>query len=615
MNNRERTELLRLNNVSASNQKSTILKNIDFNVCAGEIHAIVSTSEFFLQKFLDALAGRITITDGTFWYQGKITSPRELVKGRVNFICQEVQLFSGFTAINNICIKDRGFYRLNARKKRKLAAQCAQEFGLDIDLNTDVGLLSAEERKIVELLRAWQMDVQVVVMHDTFNLVNAEYISSVKSIMRNILQQNKGIVYATTDVEDALNFSTRISILDDGRIKGVFNTKQAIDSPREIMSLISGWEKINEEATEESGINLKMYDALVRSREIMTSSFEIKHVIHSMAVDFCQALSADGCIIYLVDEETSSIIDSVYPDEMQEAPRLTSVFIQSCAQNVEGILISDRDPKYDTHFIDGRKQAQTLLCANVFSENKQIGFIQIWHHRRDAFNATRFRYVTHFAREVGVAIETSKLMGSSVLLQESHHRIKNNLQIVINLVYMQKAKLLQSSDQKADAAEILNAVVDRIKSIALVHDMFSANKLGQGTINLRIMTQKLLNMYAMNDIHYQTEVDNLGIPYSKATSIALVINELLSNCIKHAFPEERDNKQISLFCKLEQGKIILRVIDNGIGLPEDFELSQNNSLGISIIMSIIESMAGSLSYQDIGGTCAEVQIPIGKLYN
>lgn len=605
-------ELLRLEKLCASNQKSTILKDINFTLRAREIHGIVSTSEFYLQRFMDALAGLIPITGGIIYLRGTPCPRRELTKGHVMFVCQETQLFDEFTGIHNIFINDRAYYRMSRREKRRLAEQVLQKFDLDIDLNCDARELTTEERKIVEVLRALKSEAPIVMLHDTFNLVSVEYAPCLKRIINQMLEQGKGVCYVSTDAEGILTCSDRISVMDDGQIKGEFETEQVIDNPREIMSLISGWDTLTNE--QEDQISSRIYDALAKSREIMISSAEIKQVIHVLAMNFRQALRADGCIIYLIDEESNGIINSLYPEETAQAPRLTNAYILSCAHNEDIIYMDRSSESFGQAFVSASEQVGTMLCINVFSNGKQTGFIQAWFRSSEKLNVRRFHYLTSFARDVNIAVETSRLMGRSILLKESHHRIKNNLQLIINLIYMQKLRLINQSCTTQDINAILDAVIERIKSIAIVHEMFSSNKLGQGAINLRVMTVKLLNMYRMADVTYETEMDDFSIPYGKATSIALIINELISNCMKHAFPTDQRDKCVRLEFHHDGNEITLKVQDNGVGLPPDLDLSSSDSLGISIIRSILDGMQGTLDYETSRGTCALVQIPMCMFY-
>lgn len=608
----ERRELLRLEKMCASNQKSTILRDIDLTIFAGEICGIVSTSEFLLQKFTDALAGLITMTSGAMYLQGRRVTPGERTAGRILFVCQETQLFGEFTGIHNIFINDRGFYRLSHRGKRRLAQQVREEFGLDFDLNADVRNLTAEERKIVEVLRAWNVEAPVVVLHDTFNTVGVEYIPCLRRIIDKMIEKGKGICYVSTDVEDILSFSHRIAMLDGGRIKGVFETEQVIDNPRKVMRLISGWEELTTEL-ESDGLNSRMLDALVKSREINVSSMEIRQVIHVLSLNIRQAMGSDGCVIYLIDEESNSIINSLYPEEMAEAPRLAGSFIRAQSQNTQVMAFRDCEGLSDA-FQEPVLRAGSMACINVFSNGKQVGFIQVWFRERENLSSKRFHYLTSFARDVSIAVETSRLMGRSVLLQESHHRIKNNLQVIINLIYIQKMRLIQQDFTPQELNAVLDAIIERVKSIAVVHDMFSTNKLGQGSISLRVMTLKILNMYRMADVTYETAMDEVSVPYSKATSIALVINELFSNCMKHAFPTQWPDKRVRLEFYQAENAIVLTVRDNGVGMPPDFNAESCDSLGIYIIRSILAGMEGTLEYAPGPGTRAQVWIPLGSFY-
>ena len=129
------------------------------------------------------------------------------------------------------------------------------------------------------------------------------------------------------------------------------------------------------------------------------------------------------------------------------------------------------------------------------------------------------------------------------------------------------------------------------------------------------VAEKLLKMYSATGISYQLRIDDVGIPYSKATSIALVINELLSNCVKHAFPDGWEDRRVNISCQHESGDILLRVQDNGVGLPEGFDPSGSDSLGISIMQTIVESFYGTLTFQNDHGVSVIIRMPARKMYS
>ncbi|MHB8063554.1 MAG: sensor histidine kinase, partial [Ruminiclostridium sp.] len=109
-------------------------------------------------------------------------------------------------------------------------------------------------------------------------------------------------------------------------------------------------------------------------------------------------------------------------------------------------------------------------------------------------------------------------------------------------------------------------------------------------------------------------LEDILIPYSKATSIALIINELISNCIKHAF-KDGDLNIISISCRKEKEKIILTVENTGKSIPDDFYEKKTNGLGLSIVSSIIKhEFKGSIEFKKIEkGTKVEILLPIEKI--
>jgi ribose transport system ATP-binding protein len=123
-------------------------------------------------------------------------------------------------------------------------------------------------------------------------------------------------------------------------------------------------------------------------------------------------------------------------------------------------------------------------------------------------------------------------MGRSTLLQESHHRIKNNLQYIISLISLQK-DFINKNPKNTD--EILTNIICRIKSIAAVHDLLSKDSLGRSIINLHDIFDVIIKFLNSSKIEFKVKIDDIFISYAKASAIALVFNEILSNCIEHAF--------------------------------------------------------------------------------
>lgn len=177
-------------------------------------------------------------------------------------------------------------------------------------------------------------------------------------------------------------------------------------------------------------------------------------------------------------------------------------------------------------------------------------------------------------------------MGSSVLLQESNHRIKNNLQIIINLISMQRAYAAQNPTQ--DINDALDSIINRIKIIATVHEMLSSRGSSKSAISITTIIQSIADMVASQNINIIIKSDNILVSYSKATAISMVINELVTNSAKYAFRNpvaDRENT-VTISCMQSDRSVIITVADNGCGFSEPIDLEKSPSIGFSIIRTI-----------------------------
>ena len=191
------------------------------------------------------------------------------------------------------------------------------------------------------------------------------------------------------------------------------------------------------------------------------------------------------------------------------------------------------------------------------------------------------------------------------LIRESHHRIKNNLQVVSSLLKMQ-SKNAKSEETKANLLEAFN----RVKTIAVLHQKLQGSQTFK-QIQMQEFVAQLTEaiqgsvMSSDQDIQLQTDVDPILLSTDQSISIGLIINEVLTNSFKYAFAENKGSIEL----QLKQGgsdQIKLQICDNGKGLPEDFDISKNASLGYKIINSMTTKLKGELNISDTNGTCTSL---------
>lgn len=200
-----------------------------------------------------------------------------------------------------------------------------------------------------------------------------------------------------------------------------------------------------------------------------------------------------------------------------------------------------------------------------------------------------------------------QLLVKSAVIQEIHHRVKNNLQTVASLLRLQMRRGVPQ-----DMKKLYNESLNRIMSIATVHEYLSFSKIERVYMNEvidKILSMLNYNRYRDNcSIEFTKDIERIQLSSKQAISLALILTELVQNSLKHGF-EGREHGIINIRFYSMDNIVVLHVEDNGIGLSD---LEQNVQLGLEIVKNLTEyDLAGTFSIQDkeTGGTIAKVEFP------
>jgi PAS domain S-box-containing protein len=187
------------------------------------------------------------------------------------------------------------------------------------------------------------------------------------------------------------------------------------------------------------------------------------------------------------------------------------------------------------------------------------------------------------------------LKEKDVLLGEVHHRVKNNLQIVHSLLDLQSSRI---SDRAA--LEMLRDSQNRIRSMGLIHQtLYQSKDFAKVDFShfLDSLVPTLIASYGVNPdrIALSVEAAQVLLPINAAIPCGLVVNELISNALKHAFPGDRRGEiMVKLFAD-GSGNAVLSVADNGIGIPEGTEMSKTSTLGLQLVTLLADQLGGKVA--------------------
>lgn len=584
---------------------------INIEVKYGEVHALIIEKDIDQERIVQTISGNLGNKEGKIFFKDRLLKKDSLSKEKdIAILHKNPSLIDNFTVAENLII-DRyptKYFYINWMKVFTRARELFNKLNFDIAYNSKVIDLRHELRKAVSIARVFLHNPELIIMLEPTDDLESESVHNLYDIIQKFKKNNGSVLYITKQWEEVLKIADRISVLVEGTTVGPFSAVNIKKDPKILLNSLGNY-KIERRPYNESD---EVLDAVFKAAKYLTSEYELKDVLLLLAKQASKTMHADGCVINLIDESTDTIIDTLEYKKMEEleADIKKEVILQ---------LIKDKDIYYankrNKEFIslfENINKVRTVICVPVLIRSQVAGLIQIIYRDYYVYSEDEFKYLSTFARQAALAIEDTRLMGRSALLQESHHRIKNNLQSIISLIDIQKELLDKFSEMSLD--DVLDSIIARIKSIAAVHDLLSKDKSGRSIVNIKHLINVLVEFINFNpDIVVKLDLDDIFIPYNKASSIALVVNELVINCLKHAFPVDYQGK-INITCKRNDDIVELIVRDNGIGIPEGFDLNDLQSLGLSIVESIINNeIKGKIDFADDDGFIVKVILPVKKL--
>ena len=202
-------------------------------------------------------------------------------------------------------------------------------------------------------------------------------------------------------------------------------------------------------------------------------------------------------------------------------------------------------------------------------------------------------------------LETA-LKEKEVLLGEIHHRVKNNMEIVSSLLELQSADPV---DERA--LQLLRSCQTRIKSMALIHEkLYQSEDLANVDFGeyLRSLVADLYNLYGVRSDHVKLKinVNHILLGIDSAIPSGMIINELVSNSLKHAFPADRHGEISIAFRPDDDSQYRLTVSDNGVGFPDGLDFRNTKSLGLRLVNALTAQLNGTIEVDRSGGTAFKI---------
>ena len=202
--------------------------------------------------------------------------------------------------------------------------------------------------------------------------------------------------------------------------------------------------------------------------------------------------------------------------------------------------------------------------------------------------------------------QTELLRQRETMLREIHHRVKNNMQVMSSLLSLQSRVA-----SNPETSRMLEENQNRIQSMALLHELlYQSDDLALVDFPkyIRRMVEHLFRFYGVDNrrIRLHCELDPVGLELDDALPCGLLISEVISNCLKHAFPEGRTGDVRILLRRRSPTTVALLISDTGVGLPANLDSTTSRSLGLRLVRALADQLRASLDIRSQGGTEVEL---------
>lgn len=347
------------------------------------------------------------------------------------------------------------------------------------------------------------------------------------------------------------------------------------------------------------------------ARSIGSSPY-LEEILQLLVNMTAQQLGYTVCTVRLLDEQRGELVLRATQAPAKAYQRKAAIRL---GQSIAGraitmnrpVVVRDiyEDPEYIGHDLAAEQGLRSMVCLPLTVHERAVGVISCYTNEIHDFDDAELAALETIAKQAAYAIEHAKLQVRSTLMQEMHHRVKNNLQQVASLLRLQ---IRHGAYLSLEAA--LEDSLGRILAISAVHDLLSREDLDH--VGLRTLVESLVQIQRESlispdrSIRFEVRGHDVHLNTSQATQVALILNELVQNAIIHGYRHSTDG-EIHVTIEDYGDDVGLWVSNQGDALPTPFDIAHHGHLGLRIVENLVRNLRGSFSIGDrLGWTVAEV---------
>jgi len=352
------------------------------------------------------------------------------------------------------------------------------------------------------------------------------------------------------------------------------------------------------------------------------------------------AVEAGGfrmCLIAVVDSNTRTVVPvaSAGKDEdllaaikglLSVADTVSTTMVGRALREKKALISNDsqRDPRMVLKTKYAESGVRSLAVLPLIVSEEAVGVLVLYASEIDFFHEDELALLIELAgdiafslsmlqvraeRETAVENLRSSLKEKEALLKEVHHRVKNNMQVITSLLRLEANRI----DHPATRS-VLKDMQNRIMAMAALHEAVYRSE-SFARVDLAVYLKQVANQLRRSlvathgQVSFRLDLLPVGIDLDQAIPCGLIVNELVSNALKHAFPDGRAGEVRIELKQAGPGELQLTVSDDGIGLPANFETARTKSLGLQLVSDLARQLGGRLRVDPRPKALFEVTFP------
>lgn len=407
-----------------------------------------------------------------------------------------------------------------------------------------------------------------------------------------------------------------------GRSIGAINVQtvqvhEYTDDEQELLSMIAN---LAAGALEKAALHDRMQrqiqelSALAQVSRTVTSPLYLDEMLGVVTEMAARIIGAKAIALHLLDEVTHKLVLRAAHNTNPAGRKINAIpfghgIVGLVAATGQPLIVRDvrTDERYLNRALAEREGLVSLLSVPLIVRDRTVGVFTCYMGTPHDFDAKEVELVQTLANQTALAIENARLVINSAIVREMHHRVKNNLQMIGMILRLQ-----MSSARDLRAEDILAETINRILSIAAVHEMLSDR--GMSVVDVKDVLERVTRSIAETmltggrGITLTVDGDPLSLASREATSLALATSELVQNSVKHAFVgREGGNIRVILQSTETENKVIVE--DDGVGDVKS--LGAGRGLGLEIVQTLVkDDLKGKFEIASTAhGTQATISFP------